>query len=74
MEHPTTLIIGAHGLSAGAMANRVGQTQLQAAWPELKCDLRLFQTAGDKSNYPLPEIGGKGLFTEEFKRTALRRD
>lgn len=46
---------------------------LQAAWPGLACDVREFVTQGDKSlDRPLPEIGGKGLFTAELEE-ALRR-
>ena len=46
--------------------------QLQRAWPELKCETRTFVTAGDKEiDKPLPEIGGKGLFTAELEE-ALR--
>jgi hydroxymethylbilane synthase len=47
---------------------------LVAAWPDLECDTRVIATAGDRtqaSGEPLPEIGGKGLFTEELER-ALR--
>jgi hydroxymethylbilane synthase len=46
---------------------------LQAAWPGLACSVRDFVTTGDKSlDRPLPEIGGKGLFTAELE-DALRR-
>jgi hydroxymethylbilane synthase len=46
---------------------------LQAAWPGLVCRVRDFVTRGDKSlDRPLPEIGGKGLFTAELEE-ALRR-
>ena len=47
---------------------------LTAAWPELVCDTKVISTAGDRtqaSGEPLPEIGGKGLFTAELER-ALR--
>ena len=53
-------------------AERVVQL-LQDAWPDLKCELRPFVTKGDKTlDKPLPEIGGKGLFTAELER-ALRK-
>ena len=47
---------------------------LAAAWPGLSCDVRPIVTEGDRtqaSGEPLPEIGGKGLFTLELER-ALR--
>lgn len=44
---------------------------LQAAWPELKCKTEIITTKGDQVlDKPLPEIGGKGLFTAELE-TAL---
>lgn len=41
---------------------------LQAAWPGLVCTIEPFVTQGDKTlDRPLPEIGGKGLFTLELE-------
>lgn len=48
--------------------------RLHAAWPGLTCVVQPFTTAGDRTqaqNKPLPEIGGKGLFTLELEE-ALR--
>ncbi len=47
---------------------------LTAARPELSCETSVIATTGDRtqeSGEPLPEIGGKGLFTAELER-ALR--
>jgi hydroxymethylbilane synthase len=45
---------------------------LETHWPGLSCRLELFITKGDKTlDKPLPEIGGKGLFTAELE-AALR--
>ncbi|PWH18269.1 MAG: hydroxymethylbilane synthase [Ardenticatenia bacterium] len=45
---------------------------LQAAWPELILVTRVYTTRGDReAQRPLPEIGGKGLFTAEIE-AALR--
>jgi hydroxymethylbilane synthase len=47
---------------------------LTAAWPDLDTETKVISTAGDRtqaSGEPLPEIGGKGLFTAELER-ALR--
>lgn len=46
--------------------------RLSARWPGLEPRLRTFDTRGDREGErPLPEIGGKGLFTLELE-TALR--
>ncbi|MCB8983743.1 MAG: hydroxymethylbilane synthase [Ardenticatenaceae bacterium] len=46
--------------------------RLQAAWPDLECHVEPFVTQGDKTlDKPLPQIGGKGLFTAELE-SALR--
>jgi hydroxymethylbilane synthase len=48
------------------------QQQLETQWPGLACRLETFVTKGDKTlDKPLPQIGGKGLFTAELE-TALR--
>lgn len=47
---------------------------LQTAWPGLRCEIRPFTTQGDKTQAqgkPLPEIGGKGLFTAELETALL---
>lgn len=41
---------------------------LQASYPGLICEEKIITTQGDKIlNRPLPEIGGKGLFTQELE-------
>ena len=50
------------------------QRSLETQWPGLKSELALIQTEGDRVlELPLPEIGGKGLFTQELE-LALRED
>jgi hydroxymethylbilane synthase len=45
---------------------------LQAAHPEIECEERVFTTKGDRVlDRPLPEIGGKGLFTSELENALL---
>lgn len=66
-------------LKVGTRTSRLARWQsdrvvqlLQEAWPDLQCEIRPFVTKGDKTlDKPLPEIGGKGLFTAELER-ALR--
>ncbi len=45
---------------------------LQAAWPGLACQVVTLVTEGDKKlERPLPEIGGKGVFTAELESALL---
>jgi hydroxymethylbilane synthase len=45
---------------------------LQAAWPGLEFKERVITTVGDRDlDRPLPEIGGKGLFTSELESALL---
>jgi hydroxymethylbilane synthase len=49
---------------------------LTGAWPDLACEPTPLDTRGDRtqaSGEPLPEIGGKGLFTEELERALRER-
>jgi hydroxymethylbilane synthase len=58
-----------------ALARR--QTQwviqaLQGIYPDLQCEEKIITTKGDKVlDKPLPEIGGKGLFTQELESELL---
>jgi hydroxymethylbilane synthase len=45
---------------------------LQGIYPELVCEEKVITTQGDKIlDKPLPEIGGKGLFTHELENELL---
>jgi hydroxymethylbilane synthase len=45
---------------------------LQTKWPGLRCPTIPFVTTGDRSiDQPLPEIGGKGVFTAELEKALL---
>jgi hydroxymethylbilane synthase len=45
---------------------------LQNAWPGLECSEYVITTTGDRVlDRPLPEIGGKGLFTSELENALL---
>jgi hydroxymethylbilane synthase len=65
------------GTRASALARVQTDTVVElltAARPELTCETKVISTAGDRtqaSGEPLPEIGGKGLFTADLER-ALR--
>jgi hydroxymethylbilane synthase len=46
--------------------------QLQVLWPDLICEERIITSEGDRVlDRPLPEIGGKGLFTQELESELL---
>jgi hydroxymethylbilane synthase len=45
---------------------------LKQRWPELDCEMVVITTQGDKNlDQPLPEIGGKGVFTQELEAALL---
>jgi hydroxymethylbilane synthase len=46
--------------------------RIKESWPGLVCEEEVITTHGDRVlDRPLPEIGGKGLFTEELERAIL---
>lgn len=48
------------------------QERLSLAWPELDFEVEIIETKGDQvQDKPLPEIGGKGLFTLELEEALL---
>jgi hydroxymethylbilane synthase len=48
---------------------------LQTVHPNLECEEKIITTQGDKIlDKPLPEIGGKGLFTQELESELLNGD
>jgi hydroxymethylbilane synthase len=50
---------------------------LGIAWPGISCELVAIVTQGDRSQAsgkPLPEIGGKGLFTQELEQALRKRE
>jgi hydroxymethylbilane synthase len=67
-----TLFIGTRGSALARWQTAWVSDHLNAAWPNLDCQLKLFHTSGDRIlDRPLPEFGGKGLFTAELE-SALR--
>jgi hydroxymethylbilane synthase len=62
------------GTRRSALARRQAEQVVEAlasAWPALECEIRALDTQGDRTQregVPLPEIGGKGLFTAELER------
>jgi hydroxymethylbilane synthase len=71
----TSLTIGTRTSALAMWQTQHVEDQLQSAWPDLTCELRPFVTQGDKTlDKPLPQIGGKGLFTAELERALLAGD
>lgn len=63
-----TLILGTRTSQLALWQANYVKQQLEAQWPDLVCRLEPFITQGDKTlDKPLPEIGGKGLFTAELE-------
>ena len=63
-----TLVLGSRTSALALWQSRHIVDALQAAWPGLECGIEPFVTQGDKTlDRPLPEIGGKGLFTLELE-------
>ncbi len=74
MAHTTkmTLTLGTRPSVLARRQTELVAQLLQAAWPELTIVTRVYTTRGDReTRSPLPEIGGKGLFTAEIE-AALR--
>ena len=65
---PTVLRLGTRTSRLATWQAKHVAAALQAAWPGLVVELVPFVTEGDKVlDKPLPEIGGKGLFTVELE-------
>ena len=67
-----TLILGTRPSRLARRQTELVVEALRAAWPDLRTEIKIYTTRGDRElKRPLPEIGGKGLFTAEIE-AALR--
>jgi hydroxymethylbilane synthase len=67
-----TLVLGTRPSRLARWQTDFIAAALHAAWPGLQTEIKVYTTRGDRElNRPLPEIGGKGLFTAEIE-AALR--
>lgn len=65
-------IIGTRTSQLALWQTRHIMTLLEQAWPDVTCRPESFVTQGDKTlDKPLPQIGGKGLFTQELEQALL---
>lgn len=71
----SSLTIGTRGSALARWQAEWVAARLRAAWPELNCQTQLFTTSGDRTlDKPLPEIGGKGVFTAELEDALRARE
>jgi len=66
--------LGTRGSALARAQATLVESALRSAWPRLEVETKALVTAGDRTQVegrPLPEIGGKGLFTEELERALL---
>ena len=67
-----SLTIGSRGSALARWQTGWVKSRLEELWPGLEVRVEIFTTSGDRIlDKPLPEIGGKGLFTEELERALL---
>lgn len=70
---PRVVRIGSRRSRLARWQSEYVAARLRERWPDLQVEIVFFTTRGDREAYrPLPEIGGKGLFTAELE-AALRR-
>ena len=66
------LIVGTRTSELARWQSNYVVSLLSQKWPGMTCELRSFDTKGDRMlDRPLPEIGGKGIFTAELERALL---
>jgi len=64
-----TLTIGSRGSALARWQTHWVAGRLARAWPELELRIEYFTTSGDRTtDRPLPEFGGKGVFTDDLAR------
>lgn len=63
------IVIGSRGSALAMWQSEYVAAALRAVHPNLAVEIEVFSTRGDRElDRPLPELGGKGLFTEELER------
>ena len=65
------LTVGTRGSLLARSQTQWVMDRIAAANPGLELRMQIISTAGDRLKGPLPEIGGKGLFTEDLERALL---
>ncbi len=66
------LILVSRSSALALQQSEWAQSELERLHPGLQVDILTLQTKGDRdTSRPLPEIGGKGLFTQELEESLL---
>jgi hydroxymethylbilane synthase len=70
-----SLIMGTRGSPLALAQARQVARKLEALHPDLRVEERIIRTTGDKNQgQPLPQIGGKGVFTLEIEASLLNNE
>ena len=68
----TLLRIGTRGSQLALWQARWVQQAIEGQWPEVKTELTIIKTTGDKiTDVPLAKVGGKGLFVKEIEEALM---
>jgi len=71
----TPLRIGTRGSALALAQSSWVKQQIEQHRPELQVELRIIKTSGDSFiDTPIPNIGGKGVFTKEIEDALLREE
>ena len=66
------IVLGTRGSNLALWQAHLIQSLLQQQYPSSTVEIKVIKTKGDMiQNKPLPEIGGKGLFTQEIENELL---
>ncbi len=72
MSQSAVVRIVSRGSALALVQAEAVERRLSAAWPAERFEVVTIETRGDREiDRPLPEIGGKGLFTEALERALL---
>src|SRR5258706_13253477 len=71
---PTKLILATRGSALALRQSEWVRTEIERLIPGIHVELQTVRTTGDRmAQQPLPQIGGKGLFTKEVEDALLER-
>ena len=65
------IVLGTRGSELARAQARLVEKAIQAAWPDLKVEIKIIATKGDKTRSVDLRSGRKGLFTAEIERALL---
>jgi len=69
------IVIATRGSALALWQANFIKTNIEAKYPDIKCDLNIIKTTGDIIlDVPLAKIGGKGLFVKEIETALLNHE